>query len=239
MPARSTLECLAIDSFDPVRLSRFWSTVLGAQQLEQDDDGVRLGYPGLNDFFLDFYRVPDRAPRPHRLHLDVFGGDRRDELVQVALAAGAVHLDIGQGDVPWVVLGDPEDYAFRVMPQRRWYRDTGPIAGIPIDADDVPAANAFRREAFDWVADDENIFRHPSGYGPLIAFTEPVEPKRGKNPMHLDLRVAPGQDYEAELARLLGLGARRLQHNWGELNWTVLVDPGNNEFCLLRPITAG
>ena len=36
----------------------------------------------------------------------------------------------------------------------------------------------------------------------MIAFTEPVEPKRGKNPMHLDLRVAPGQDYEAELARL-------------------------------------
>ena len=118
MPARSTLECLAIDSFDPVRLSRFWSTVLGAQQLEQDDDGVRLGYPGLNDFFLDFYRVPDREPRPHRLHLDVFGGDRRDELVQVALDAGAVHLDIGQGDVSWVVMADPDGNEFCVLTPR-------------------------------------------------------------------------------------------------------------------------
>lgn len=32
-----------------------------------------------------------------------------------------------------------------------------------------------------------------------------------------------------------GLGARTLEHDWGKLNWTVMLDPGNNEFCLLKP----
>lgn len=232
---RPTLEALVIDACDPPRLARFWSTLLEAPLVETEPDGVRLGYPGLDDFFLDFYVVPDREPRPHRLHLDVFGGDRRDELVQRALDAGAAHLDVGQHDVPWVVLSDPEDYAFCVMPTRH-FQNTGPIAGLPFDADDVDAANTFWREAFDWVQDQDGIFRHPSGYGPELCFTDPVEPKRGKNPLHLDLRVPPGGDYDAELDRLLALGARRLEHDWGELNWTVLVDPGNNEFCLLKPV---
>ena len=203
---------------------------------EQDDEGVCLGYPGLPDFSIGFYRAPDRVPRPHRMHLDVYAGPARDELVQTALGAGAVHLDIGQHDVPWVVLADPEDYAFCVMPDRDEYVNTGPIGGIPIDSDDIPAANAFWQEAFNWVLNDDGHFRHPSGRGPLIAFTEPEGPKVGKNPMHLEIRVPPGGDYEAEIERLLGLGASRLDHDWGELNWTVLVDPGNNEFCLLKPL---
>ena len=111
----------------------------------------------------------------------------------------------------------------------------GPIGGLPFDADDIPAATGFWLAASDWVPDDrhEHTLRHPSGAGPLLAFTEPVEPKRGKNPMHLDLRVPPGGDDDAALAALLDLGARRLEHDWGELPWIVLVDPGNNEFCLL------
>ncbi|MFN8120003.1 MAG: VOC family protein [Micropruina glycogenica] len=47
--------------------------------------------------------------------------------------------------------------------------------------------------------------------------------------------VPPGGDYDAEVERLLGLGARKIEHDWGKLNWTVMLDPGNNEFCLLKP----
>jgi hypothetical protein len=231
------LECVVIDARDPVALGRFWAEVLAAPVVESSPAGVRLSYPGLADFFIDLVPVPDREPRPHRVHLDVFGGARRDELVRRALAAGATHLDIGQRDVPWVVLADPEDYAFCVMPERAVYQRTGPIGGIPIDADDIPAASAFWLAACDWVpADHPHTVRHPSRTGPLIGFTEPVEPKRGKNPMHLDLRVPAGLDYDTALAGLVDLGARPLEHGWGELAWTVLVDAGNNEFCLLPPV---
>lgn len=199
-------------------------------------DGVRLRYPGLDDFFLDVVRVPEHLARPHRAHLDVLGGAARDEFVARALAAGAAHVDIGRGDrVPWVVLVDPGDNAFCVMPHRREDVRTGPIAAVPIDADDVPAATAFWLASSDWVAGDpSDTIRHPSGSGPLIAFTDPVEPKRGKNPLHLDLRVAPGAPDDDALDALLDLGARRLEHDGGELPWTVLLDPGDNEFYLLR-----
>ncbi|MFC7622611.1 VOC family protein [Microlunatus sp. GCM10028923] len=241
---RSVLECLCVDARDPVRLGRFWAGVLESPVIEESAEATRVGYPGLDGFYLDFLPVPEREERPHRLHLDLYGGDERDAMVERALGLGAEHVDVGQGDAPWVVLVDPEDYAFCVMPDRRMrdsgepmYPDTGPIGGIPIDADDIDAAATFWRQAWDWQLWPAlpATFRHPSGTGPLIGFTEPVEPKRGKNPLHLDLRVPPGGDYDAELARLLDLGARRLDHDWGDLPWTVLLDPGNNEFCLLRP----
>ncbi len=231
------LESLVIDARDPRLLGRFWSGLLEAPVEEESQQGMRLRYPGMDGFFVDFVPVPDREARPHRIHLDVFAGARRDEMVEQALAAGAAHVDIGQRDVPWVVLVDPEDYAFCVMPEREFYRDTGPIGGLPLDADDIPAATEFWLAASDWVPDDRyaHTLRHPSGAGPLLGFTEPVEPKRGKNPMHLDLRAPAGVDYEETLAALIDLGATPLDHDWGPLDWTVLVDPGNNEFCLLRP----
>lgn len=231
------LESLVIDARDPVTLGRFWSGLLDAPIDREAPDGTRLRYPGLTDFFVDVVPVPELPQRPHRLHLDVAAGARRDEMVEQALAAGAAHVDVGQRDVPWVVLVDPEDHAFCVMPEREVYRDTGQIGGLPLDADDVPAATEFWLAASDWVADDreQNTLRHPTRTGPLLGFTDPVEPKRGKNPMHLDLRVPHGVDEDEALAALLDLGARRLDHDWGELPWTVLVDPGNNEFCLLPP----
>ncbi len=58
------------------------------------------------------------------------------------------------------------------------------------------------------------------------------EAKSGKNRLHLDLR-ADG-DRDAELARLLALGARRVDVGQApDVSWTVLADPEGNEFCLL------
>jgi predicted enzyme related to lactoylglutathione lyase len=51
-----------------------------------------------------------------------------------------------------------------------------------------------------------------------------------KNRVHVDL-AAP--DREAEIARLVDLGAERLddKDEYG-LRWTILADPEGNEFCL-------
>ena len=64
------------------------------------------------------------------------------------LALGAVPADIGQGDVPWTVLADPEGNEFCVLDPRPTYRDTGPVAAVTlIDAPPphaVPASTMLR-----------------------------------------------------------------------------------------------
>lgn len=229
------LDSIVVDAQDPAGLAGFWSVALDAPVVYQGDDGTRLALPGEFELFLDFVPVPDRVPRPHRLHLDLYGGAEHTEIARQLTELGAAAVDIGQGDAPWTVLVDPEDYAFCVMPERAQYVDTGPVAAIPVDADDVDAAFTFWRDASGWLpTGDDHTLRHPSGTGPLLAFCDPVEPKRGKNPMHLDLRAEPDEDYDAVLASLLAAGATIAEHSWGPLPWTVLIDPGGNECCLLR-----
>ncbi|MGY2067200.1 VOC family protein [Blastococcus sp. SYSU DS0619] len=67
---------------------------------------------------------------------------------------------------------------------------------------------------------------------PRLLFQLVPEPKAGKNRLHLDLRVGP-ERREAELARLLGLGATELwRASQGPFDWVTLADPEGNEFCL-------
>jgi hypothetical protein len=55
--------------------------------------------------------------------------------------------------------------------------------------------------------------------------------------VHLDL-TTEAADRDAEIARLLALGARRVDvGQTGEESWTVLADPEGNEFCVIRPKT--
>lgn len=232
------LDSIVVDAQHPATLGAFWSQALVAPITHQGADGVRLALPGVPQLFLDFVSVADREPRPHRLHLDLSAGRERDAVVDRLIGLGARHVDVGQRDVPWVVLADPEDYAFCVMPERAEYVETGPIGAIPIDAEAPGETARFWAAASGWTHTTPTTLRHPTRRGLLLAFCDPVEPKRGKNPMHLDLRVDHGDDYDQELSRLLDGGAVRLEHGWGDLPWTVLLDPGGNEFCLLRASSA-
>jgi hypothetical protein len=45
-------------------------------------------------------------------------GCDQDEEVERILALGARRVDIGQGEVPWVVLADPEGNEFCVLRRR-------------------------------------------------------------------------------------------------------------------------
>jgi hypothetical protein len=59
--------------------------------------------------------------------------------------------------------------------------------------------------------------------------------KATKNRLHLDLTADAGER-EAEIERLLDLGARRVDiGQTGNESWTVLADPEGNEFCVVRP----
>jgi catechol 2,3-dioxygenase-like lactoylglutathione lyase family enzyme len=67
-----------------------------------------------------------------------------------------------------------------------------------------------------------------AGFGGAVA-----EPSPGRSRLHLDLN-ATDRDQDAELERLLGLGATRADvGQTGEESWHVLADPEGNPFCLL------
>jgi predicted enzyme related to lactoylglutathione lyase len=58
--------------------------------------------------------------------------------------------------------------------------------------------------------------------------------KRGKNRCHPDL-VVEGGDVDAEVERVLALGASRADvGQTGAEGFVVLADPEGNEFCILR-----
>ena len=66
-------------------------------------------------------------------------------------------------------------------------------------------------------------------FPPLILQRVP-EPKRGKARIHFDLRVA---DVEAEVIRLEGLGAHRIDVGQGaDVGFVPMADPEGNEFCV-------
>ncbi|MFC6343180.1 VOC family protein, partial [Nocardioides hankookensis] len=70
------------------------------------------------------------------------------------------------------------------------------------------------------------------GDQPTWLFVRVPEPKTAKNRLHLDV-AAP--DVEAEVTRLVGLGATRVADTdeYG-YTWTVMADPEGNEFCVAR-----
>ena len=232
------LENLVFDAVGPQRLGRFWEAALGAHPLADGPSGfeTRLEVAGGPVLDLCFQPVAAVNATTPRLHLDLFGGRERDEVVDRLLGLGARHLDIGQGDVPWVVLADPEGHAFCVMEERAAYRDTGPVAAVPVRGDDAERDAAFWASLTGWEPYDGSApasLRHPSGRGAILEFFPGSGPKEGKNRLHLDVRLEPGEEPSAVVARVVAQGARPVEHDWGSLPWTVLTDPSGNEFCIL------
>ena len=96
------------------------------------------------------------------------------------------------------------------------------LTGIVFDALDVALMEDFWHAATRGRTDGLRLRFVPTG-----------KPKVGKNRLHLDL--AGGADWAAEVARLLVLGAVRVDIGQGNVPWDVLADPEGNEFCVLRP----
>jgi hypothetical protein len=72
------------------------------------------------------------------------------------------------------------------------------------------------------------------GAQPAICLIRNDEPKNGHARLHIDVN-ATDRDQDAELERLLKLGARPADvGQTGEEPWHVLTDPEGNEFCLLK-----
>ena len=113
---------------------------------------------------------------------------------------------------------------------------------IVIDAHDLAALADFWAEALHWSvlsAREREVVVGPSVDAPVGLCLMPAgeTSKTVKNRVHLDLTTS-ADDRDAEIERLLGLGARRVDiGQTGQESWDVLADPEGNEFCVVRPKT--
>lgn len=75
----------------------------------------------------------------------------------------------------------------------------------------------------------------PDGVGTAIALQLSQTPPQDHPRLHLDLHVADAGEQEAEAARLVSLGARRV--DWDSYpedpDFIVLEDPEGNRFCIV------
>ena len=103
-----------------------------------------------------------------------------------------------------------------------------------VDAQNPVELGRWWCEALGWTvvndAPDEYEIRPGPERLPGLLFALVPEPKSGKNRLHLDFRP---DDRDAEVDRLIALGATRTDVGQGQQSWVVLADPEGNEFCVL------
>jgi len=124
---------IVVDCEQPRRLAEFWCAVLGYRVLDEEEGAIEIGPPDVSteDDWAEwqarllrepspptivFIVVPEGKTVKNRLHIDVSPVETsQPEEVERLIALGATKADIGQGDVSWTVLRDPEGNEFCVL----------------------------------------------------------------------------------------------------------------------------
>ena len=111
------ITALAIDCTDARSLAEFWTAVLDWVVTDGDDEVVSIRPSADAAWGIDFCVVPDGPKRAkNRLHLDLSPTDRdHDAELERLRSLGARTVDVGQGDVTWQVLADPEGNEFCLL----------------------------------------------------------------------------------------------------------------------------
>ncbi len=109
---------------------------------------------------------------------------------------------------------------------------------VVIDATDVRLLANFWKQVLAYQvvyeSDNEMVIARDEHTYPGIIFVTVPEAKSVKNRLHIDLNP---DDQQAEVDRLIGLGARKVEVGQSAaaepVPWVVLADPEGNEFCVL------
>lgn len=107
---------VTVDCRDAERVGRFWSEALGLE-LHGPEGGEWWLEPGGDSPDILFLDVPEAKTVKNRVHLDLRPDDQQAEVARLT-ALGAHEVDIGQRDVSWVVMADPEGNEFCVLRPR-------------------------------------------------------------------------------------------------------------------------
>ena len=236
----SQLHALCFDANDPRRLARFWAGVLGWELEDYFHGGIVLLPSDDTGFRIRFLATQEQKAGQNQMHFDLTSKSLEDQQRTVArsLELGGRHIDIGQSpEEAHVVLADPEGNEFCVIePGNNFLADCGFIGALSCDGSQE--VGYFWSKALGWPLvwdqDQETAIRSPRG-GPKVTWGgPPLRPKTGKNRLHFDL-IPDASDRQAEVNRLVSLGATRIDIGQGEVSWVVMADPDGTEFCLLSP----
>jgi hypothetical protein len=234
---------VVVDSADPHALAEFWCALLGWRVSLSLPDEVNVQAPPDDGWRWDLVFVPVPEPKTvqNRVHLDLSSAsaDEQMAIVDRALTLGAKRVDIGQRNVPWVVLADPGGNEFCVLEPRPEYLDTGAVAAVVVHATDPVALADFWSAATGWPVVRTSVemasLRDPDAPGPWLEFVRTADAHTVKNRVHLDVAPYPDGSVTAEVARLTARGAHPADVGQTDVPWQVLADPQANEFCVLTP----
>jgi catechol 2,3-dioxygenase-like lactoylglutathione lyase family enzyme len=237
----SHLQALAFDANDPPRLAGFWAGVLGRGLAYDPDDVIALLPNGDTEFRLEFAPTDEPKIRLNQIHLHLTSTSLEDQEATVAraLELGGRHLDVGQRpEEGHVVLADPDGNEFCVIePGNNFLAGCGFLGELSCDGS--REVGHFWSKALGWPLvwdqDEETAIQSPGGGTKIAWGGPPVREKTGKNRLHFDIAPPADGDQEAEVERLISLGARRIDIGQGDVSWVVMADPGGNEFCVLTP----
>ena len=237
----SQLLAVCFDANDPLRLARFWAGVLRWEMIDDQHPGIALLPSDDTGFEIRFFPSQEQKTGSNQMHFDLTSTSLEDQQQTVArsLELGARHIDVGQRpEEGQVVLADPEGNEFCVIePGNNFLADCGFLGALSCDGSQQ--VGYFWSRALDWPLvwdqEQETAIRSPHG-GPKVSWGgPPVAPKTGRNRLQFHLAPPVDGDQQAEVDRLVSLGARRLDIGRGDSSPVVMVDPDGNEFCLSTP----
>ncbi len=233
----SQLLALSFDAHDPVGLARFWSGLLGWEVADDPHDGVTLLPTDGTGFRFRFVPTQEQKVDPSQMHFHLTSSSLEDQQQTVAtsLELGARHLDVGQTpEEGHVVLADPEGNEFCVIePGNSFLSECGFFGEVTCDGSQETGHfwSAALGWPLVWDQDEETSIRSPLG-GPKISWGGPPLMPRTGTWLHFDLAPPSGGDQQAEVDRLVSLGATRVDIGQGDVSWVVLADPDGHEFCV-------
>lgn len=213
------LENVVFDAVQPRTVGQFWEGVLDLETLTDEDAGYETRFEVPDGPLLDlcFQQVGSPPTGPSRLRLEV--------------AITRTHPVAGPA-------ADPEGNPYVVADRA----GDALLVGILLEVADVDRDRDFWSWLTGWqpVADaGSGRLSHPSGKGPVLELVPEQAPKDGKNRIHLDLRLEPGDDPDEIARQISDHGGREFHPDWGDLPWRHFQDPSGNEFCVLRAPQGG
>lgn len=237
------LVALCVDAHDPLGMARFWAEALRWEVGDETDGRVSLVPTDGTRFRMDLLSVPTPKLGPNRHHVDLTTTSLDDQRESAArlVELGGRHIDIGQRpDDEHIVLADPEGNELCLIePTNAFLADCPRLGSITCDGS--MEVGYFWSAALGWPLvwdqDEETAIRAPDGTGPMITWGgPPVAPKLAKNRFHLEVAARDQGDQQAEVDRLVALGATRTDIDQGELDGVIMADPDGNEFWVLAAI---
>lgn len=125
---------IVIDCKDVSAQARWWAETLDWQVIYEAADEVVIIPKGVEGKPLTaeewtqvgpgivFVPVPEAKHVKNRMHIDLapYKTDDRDAMISGLVERGASLVDVGQGEVSWTVLADPEGNEFCVLSAREY-----------------------------------------------------------------------------------------------------------------------